>query len=887
MAPLPIWSNPFLVNTTTAQGQAVPDIAVLADGRFAVVWADTQTERANKLDYWMSYRLQIFDTLGNKVGSETLLETIPSRLPFAGVGTNGSTFRPAIAGLHDGGMAVAFPEFAPDYSVSSIQIQFRNPDGSIRSTQQANQGTALGGNVEVVTLDTGETVVTWVDAAGVKARLFDGNGAAVGNEITIATDVLTRSIVEVTSLSGGRVAFVWSDDDAGLAPTGLYGAIMDSAGAITVPAFAIDANRGQAYSWGDNPSVTELANGNMVVAWTSFDNNSGWYITTRMYDGSGQPLGQEQRAITGNGEGPSIAALPQGGYILVWQTNYRIFDQNGAPVGDAVQFTDLRGSGGLFLFGETDVKVLADGRLVITWTGAGDIYAQILDPRTTGVTLNGTALDDQLVGTGYADVISGGTGNDHLHGDAGNDQLFGGIGADTLDGGGQNDLLDGGAGADTMMGRTGDDIYVVDDIGDVVIENENEGTDTIRASFNISLGNYTSIEAVELLGSADLRAIGDDANNYIYGNAGSNQLYGNAGNDLLDGGAGNDALFGGAGADWLRGGIGNDTLDGGSGADTLQGGVGDDQYFIDDAGDVIVELPGEGFDTAYSSTANITLGSSVEAGVLLGSLGLNIFGSADNNYIDGNDGANTLYGNAGADVISGGGGADLIFGGDGDDWLRGGAGDGDSLIGGAGADLLDGGTGADEMYGGAGDDWYIVDNAGDMVFENYQQGLDTVASSEISVSLDNNTEIAALTGSKNLSAYGTDINNWLYGNDGANSLFGGGGADLLDGGMGDDYLSGGAGDDSIRGGGGNDILEGNAGHDTFFFAPGGGHDVITDFEDNIDFINLTGWGFSTVGQALNIISDLGDDLQFNFADGSSLIVRNVAEFQYLSGDIII
>ena len=44
----------------------------------------------------------------------------------------------------------------------------------------------------------------------------------------------------------------------------------------------------------------------------------------------------------------------------------------------------------------------------------------------------------------------------------------------------------------------------------------------------------------------------------------------------------------------------------------------------------------------------------------------------------------------------------------------------------AGNDTIDGGAGADTMIGGGGNDTYIVDNAGDVVHEKMNAGIDTV-----------------------------------------------------------------------------------------------------------------------------------------------------------------
>ena len=52
----------------------------------------------------------------------------------------------------------------------------------------------------------------------------------------------------------------------------------------------------------------------------------------------------------------------------------------------------------------------------------------------------------------------------------------------TLDGGNGNDTLNGGAGADTLIGGDGNDTYIVDNVGDVVTEDANAGTDTVKTT---------------------------------------------------------------------------------------------------------------------------------------------------------------------------------------------------------------------------------------------------------------------------------------------------------------------------------------------------------------------------------------------------------------------
>lgn len=213
--------------------------------------------------------------------------------------------------------------------------------------------------------------------------------------------------------------------------------------------------------------------------------------------------------------------------------------------------------------------------------------------------------DDYLFGLDGDDYIDGGTGNDTLYGDAGNDTLLGGTGNDILDGGSGddflsgddgNDILDGGsgndqltggAGADTLYGGLGDDTYYYSDPNDyaqdVIIENADEGIDTLISFFNVAVlpnnvENLTLSERRRLFGGID--GGGNSLNNTISGNRFDNTLSGYGGNDTLLGGDGNDTLYGGDGNDFLAG---TSTTPGAGGKgerDILSGGAGADMFFL-------------------------------------------------------------------------------------------------------------------------------------------------------------------------------------------------------------------------------------------------------------------------------------------------------------------
>jgi Ca2+-binding RTX toxin-like protein len=185
--------------------------------------------------------------------------------------------------------------------------------------------------------------------------------------------------------------------------------------------------------------------------------------------------------------------------------------------------------------------------------------------------------------------------------------------------------------------------------------------------------------------------------NFVYAGDGKDTINGSAGYDEIHGGNQDDKLYGNGWNDLLYGEDGDDTLDGGTGADRMEGGVGADTYYVDDAGDVVIEIasiPGE-IDVVHS-TVSYTMPVDVEALILEGTMAIDGTGNAQDNSIAGNDQNNVLDGGGGADNLTGNGGEDTLRGGAGMDNLYGGDND-DKLFGGTERDTLRGGTGADKF----------------------------------------------------------------------------------------------------------------------------------------------------------------------------------------------
>ncbi|MCR9148424.1 MAG: calcium-binding protein [Rhodobacteraceae bacterium] len=505
----------------------------------------------------------------------------------------------------------------------------------------------------------------------------------------------------------------------------------------------------------------------------------------------------------------------------------------------------------------TEQRGLLGNDTVYTWFGtqAPAHVENLILKSTDAADLSGNSLNNGLTGNMADNILRGGNGRDTLIGLAGDDTLVGGNDRDTLSGG------------------DGSDTYIITSSRSWIQEDTlresagHSGTDHVITNSRLDV-RREHVENISLIGDrsyVDIRANDLDniiriasVGNYteVWGYDGDDRIqitkdrqidmYGGAGNDTLISRDGNDRLIGGAGADVMSGGLGNDVLDGGAGADVMSGGLGNDTYWVDDAGDRIIEGADGGIDRVYSrfdvgSLADALEYLTLDGGATVGN------GNAKDNRIYGNNQDNLLQGLAGDDTLNGGSGNDTLRGGEGADQYEGSSGNdtyfldaGDTLLneysssgrsdtviasvtadfgnsrnvkieniiltgtddidairynfgryegelrGNSGDNVLDGSFRAiDTMLGGLGDDTYIVRNMRDVVIEGANAGDDIVRST-VDYALSAHVERLELLGSQRHNGMGNGLDNVIVGNSGDNSLAGREGSDTLTGGAGAD-----------------------------------------------------------------------------------------------------
>ncbi|HEY8382528.1 MAG TPA: calcium-binding protein [Microvirga sp.] len=535
-------------------------------------------------------------------------------------------------------------------TIWAAQQQF-NPTAA--GTQNDPKAVALSnGNFLVVWEESGSAVIAPSPGTDLVGQIYDALGNPVGSEFRV-NDTFTEDTetnVSLAALADGGFAAVYVDTDA--SGSSIRVDTFDASGnRVPGPLVTIQADDG-ADALGD-PHVAVNPDGSYLVVYERFVSPTEHKIMQRFVSAAGLVSSETEVELDADGaQLGGLVRLANGSYVVSFADDagpesdpaFRIISSAGVVGGSVFVNSGLND--------QTDVQVaaLAGGGFVMVWQednidGAGEgIRARIYDATGTAVsaifTVNATTVGDQNEPTVTA-LQDGG----FLV--AWDDDTAGVVRAQRFDATG------------TPQGTE----FLVGD----------STSETTPVLATLSDGRVLfAFDSDEILGS-----IFDPRGPIVNGTAGADVIAGRVDGGLVNGLAGNDRITGLGAAD---------LIDGGPGADSMTGGGGNDTYRVDDAGDLVTELPGGGTDLveaaiSYALTAeveNLTLIASAANGT----------GNGLANAITGNDLNNELSGGAGADQLLGLGGSDRLDGGADNDVLTGGLAR-DFLTGGAGRDLFD------------------------------------------------------------------------------------------------------------------------------------------------------------------------------------------------------
>lgn len=331
-----------LVNTSTANTQQFPAIAMDSLGNTVLVWESWDTDNSRFGIY-----AQRFDATGTAVGSETKVNTTTSN--------NQST--PDVAMDPSGNYVITWMSQDQDGDGWGIYAQRFSSNGTANGSEFLVNNTTTGNQKHPrVAIDaTGDFVITWTDEAldgsnlGIFAQRFDASGTPQGLESQVNTTTSEYQGHPAIAMSpSGAFTIVWQSLNQDSSNHGVYGQRFDAAGSPQGTEFQIHSDTL------DNqqaPAIDMDANGNFVVVWSSYGTDGdGFGVYGQRFDATGAPLGNEfpvNTTTTGGQDHADIALADNGEFLVTWSSYgqdssyYGVysqqFDASGNPVGGETQ----------------------------------------------------------------------------------------------------------------------------------------------------------------------------------------------------------------------------------------------------------------------------------------------------------------------------------------------------------------------------------------------------------------------------------------------------------------------------------------------------------------------------------------------------------------------
>jgi hypothetical protein len=278
----------FLVNSTSANYQLNPSVAMDDNGNFVVAWMSKGQEVPNDGSYGIY--AQRFDNTGATVGSEFLVNTY----------ITGDQYSLSVAMDDDGDFVIAWESNGQDGSSWGIYAQrYSNTGATVGSEFLVNTYVTNEQQNPSVAMDSdGDFVITWEsngqdgDNYGIYAQRYSNIGATVGGEFLVNTYTTNFQQNPSTAMdNNGNFVITWGSNGQDGSFTGIYAQRYNNIGATVGSEFLVNTHT--AFQQ-DIPSVTMNDNGNFVITWQSnIQDGNSWGIYGQGFNNTGAMVGSE------------------------------------------------------------------------------------------------------------------------------------------------------------------------------------------------------------------------------------------------------------------------------------------------------------------------------------------------------------------------------------------------------------------------------------------------------------------------------------------------------------------------------------------------------------------------------------------------------------------
>lgn len=438
------------VNTTVDGDQIRSATLTMESGGPLIFWQGNGTQEGQKDDHGLFY--QRFDANGNKIGSETRLNTT-----VEGTQSNLRVFT-----------SYQFNASADRYAVKHYVTTWTTGDPEQQDPDDLfvqvldSSGVKIGPEIHFETVgdfqelnfaylpNTGRSILTWSgtstrsgheDDSGIFMQLFDADGARIGSEVRVnSTTAGVQNGAMIRTLPNGSFVIAWNGSDGD--ETGFFMQAFDANGQRVGGEILVNTSKTGAQM---GTFLEFTADGTLIVGWEGRgdqpdqqDSDIGLFFQRFKINASPESI-----ALGGSIREDASAGVTAGSLSTVDADigdhhTYSLVDAGNAPA--AHQLFEISGSTIKLKSGaKLNYEAASSHNLRVKVTDAfggshvQDVAVSVTNVREkTPLRKNGTAGADILFGELGNDTLSGSGGDDRLHGDLGRDRISTGSGKDVV-----------------------------------------------------------------------------------------------------------------------------------------------------------------------------------------------------------------------------------------------------------------------------------------------------------------------------------------------------------------------------------------------------------------------------------------------------------------------